>query len=324
MSVYKRGDIYWVKFRVNGQEIRRSAKTSKRREAEAFERKLRERIEDDIKADRLGQSRKRTFAEGLVKWVEQGAPESMYSHIRNVRPYMDTVLITQAVPAASDMKAALLAKGLNPQTINRRLAVVRRVLNLAYSQWNWLTYPLGDKITAMTMSEKEFMRHVYLTPEEFRELCAKIKNEGVNELLIGLAATGMREGEALNLKENSFYSGVVRFNASTKGKKAKTVPVPEYAWPIFERLPFKASYDALRYWFEKARKECGHPEWRIHDLRHSFASWLVQDPNIPLTAVRDILGHSNLSVTSRYAHLRDGALKEAMAAVPNLSVEGTK
>lgn len=324
MSVYKRGDIYWVKFRINGQEIRRSAKTSKKREAEAFERKLRERIEDDIKADRLGQSYKRTFAEGLVKWIEQGAPKSMYSHIRNVRPYMDEVLLTKAVPAAADMKAAMLAEGLNPQTVNRRLSVVRRVLNLAYTQWHWLTHPQGDKITAMMMSEKEYVRHIYLSPEQFKELCEHVKNEAVVELLIALASTGMREGEALNLKPENWHDGVLRFNATTKGRKAKTVPVPEYAWPIFERLPFSASYDALRYWFDKARVECKHPEWRIHDLRHSFASWLVQDPSIPLTAVRDILGHSNLSVTSRYAHLRDDALKSAMSAVPNLKIKGTK
>ena len=121
-----------------------------------------------------------------------------------------------------------------------------------------------------------------------------------------------------SLTPESYINGSLRFNTKTKDKKAKTVPVPVYAQPVFENLPFKATYDQLRYWFEKAREMCGHPEWRIHDLRHTFASWLIQDPNIPLTVVRDILGHSNLSVTSRYSHLRDSHLKKAVSALPDL------
>lgn len=274
--------------------------------------------------DALGKSLKRTCGEALVKWIEQGAPKSMYSHIRCARPYIEDVLLTKAVPAAAEMKASMIADGLNPQTINRRLSVVRRILNLAYQQWEWLREPLGDRISPLMMSEKEYARHIYLTKEEFLMICHKIENRDVVELLIALVSTGLREGEALSLQPEMYRDGVVRFDAKTKGKKAKTVPVPEYAQPIFEHLPFKATYDSLRYQFEKARGECGHPEWRIHDLRHTFASWMVQNPNIPLTVVRDVLGHSNLSVTSRYAHLRDQALKDAVGSLPNLNIVGTK
>jgi integrase len=46
----------------------------------------------------------------------------------------------------------------------------------------------------------------------------------------------------------------------------------------------------------------GVPTLRVHDTRHSHASWLANDPSVPLAAVRDRLGHSSLATTSRYVH----------------------
>ena len=69
-------------------------------------------------------------------------------------------------------------------------------------------------------------------------------------------------------------------------------------------LPFSVSKTQIRYWFEKARKRMGRPDIRMHDLRHTFASWMLQNPEIALTTVRDLMGHSSLAVTSKYAHMR--------------------
>ena len=57
---------------------------------------------------------------------------------------------------------------------------------------------------------------------------------------------------------------------------------------------------------------------RIHDLRHTFASWLASNPEIPMTVVRDLLGHSSLATTNKYSHLREDALKNAIDKLPNL------
>lgn len=57
-----------------------------------------------------------------------------------------------------------------------------------------------------------------------------------------------------------------------------------------------------RHW-KPACKAVGIPALRVHDTRHSHASWLANDPRVPLAAVRDRLGHSSLSVTSKYIHV---------------------
>ena len=42
----------------------------------------------------------------------------------------------------------------------------------------------------------------------------------------------------------------------------------------------------------------------MHDLRHTFASWIASDPNIAPAMLRDLLGHSSLIVTDKYTHLQ--------------------
>jgi len=70
MSVYKRGDIYWVEFQHNGRQIRRSARTESKREAQAYERKLREEASADSKAIEFGLPLKRTFGQADLQGVE--------------------------------------------------------------------------------------------------------------------------------------------------------------------------------------------------------------------------------------------------------------
>jgi site-specific recombinase XerD len=59
----------------------------------------------------------------------------------------------------------------------------------------------------------------------------------------------------------------------------------------------------------------GMPELRIHDLRHSFASFLV-NAGRSLYEVQELLGHADIKTTSRYAHLSRDRLAEAVEVVP--------
>jgi integrase len=75
--------------------------------------------------------------------------------------------------------------------------------------------------------------------------------------------------------------------------------------------------DFRQHAWKPAVKAAGIPGLRVHDTRHSHASWLANDPRVPLANVRDRLGHSSIAVTSRYVHVMPGddpcltALQEA-------------
>ena len=64
-----------------------------------------------------------------------------------------------------------------------------------------------------------------------------------------------------------------------------------------------------------ARCEAGLPELRLHDLRHSFASFLV-NAGRSLYEVQELLGHASIQTTSRYAHLSRERLAEAVELIP--------
>lgn len=302
--LYKRGALWWCKFKIGGQEFRRSTRVSSKREAAEAERAIRAEIKRELDAGRSGRMVRRPFREALLKWVKEGAPASMLTHAKNVRPYLDDVPLNQVVPKAHDMKAHMLERGLSPLTINRRLAVVRRVLNLAYTDWEWLQEPLAKKIRLF--SEKGTSREVFLTPEEVERLAAAVYaiNPEAFKVVMLAAYTGLRRGELLALKERNWNPPyLVLDSKTTKSGRPRAVPVVEQVRDLVT-LPFNISKDRVSKVFAQARKVAGLPNVRLHDLRHTYASWLARNPDVPLSAIRDILGHHSLSVTSKYTHLR--------------------
>ncbi|WP_038777289.1 site-specific integrase [Burkholderia pseudomallei] len=67
----------------------------------------------------------------------------------------------------------------------------------------------------------------------------------------------------------------------------------------------------LQKGFVAACARAGIENFRIHDLRHTFASWLVME-GVSLYVVKDLLGHSSITVTERYAHLSPDHGREAV------------
>ena len=314
MSIRRRGDRYQVRVRLPaGQRIERTLPAGARLEdARALEAEIfRRRIDYAV-----GRQPDRLIDEALLRWEpEARALKSWHKDLRfrfaEVRRYTAGRRLDDLPAVADEIKEAKLAEHRKPATINRLLAVLRRAGNLAV-RWGWTDKPLGQRVGLLG---GETQRHTYLSVAQVRALAKACELREVGDLVLFAALTGLRRSEILRLEPQNIQEGVVLLDAVTKSGRPRAVPMPPRAARIAaKRVPWTVGVRTLRRVFEAARDAAGLPGVRFHDLRHTYASWLVQG-GASMASVRDLLGHSSLAVTSRYAHL---SRPDLVAAVANL------
>lgn len=317
MPVRKRGNRWHVRLQLGGQRIERSlGPAATKADALDYEARLRR----DAVAGKLQRNPARSIDDALLRWLEGEAAQlksydNLLSKVRALKPYASGKSLAAIVLVAEEVKAAGIKAKLAPATINRRLAILRRVANLAHDQWGWLDHPLGNRIKLL---RGETTRHIYLTPDQVELLATHCTHAGVATAIRLVARTGLREGEML--RADTIFDGCIVVGESKNGRP-RLVPVPADMQDL--KLPLDLTYATLRTFFEKARTEAGMPHVRFHDLRHTAASWWAQ-AGANMAVLRDLLGHSNMAVTSRYAHLATADLKRASIKVAAGQKRGRK
>lgn len=173
-----------------------------------------------------------------------------------------------------------------------------------------------------------------LTHEESERLMAAATEPKAPHLVnfIRLALyTGCRRGELLGLEwlRVDLDQGLLYLQGDhTKSGKRRSIPLndeaklaltnqmafrikhcPSSPW-VFSHLDGRRIQDIKRS-FGTACAKAGLTDFRIHDLRHTCAAWLVTS-GVRLEVVRDLLGHSTIAMTERYAHLAPERVREAV------------
>ena len=226
-----------------------------------------------------------------------------------------------------------VAAGYKPGTVNRILANLKTVLSKAVE---WETGGL-DKNTAKQVKALRDPPHLdrVLTPNEAERLIASIQKSDspmLKFIIPFLLFTGARKREALDAqwKYVDLETGLWTI-PFTKSGKPRHVPLSAQAMQVLHALKNELErlglldcpwmfpnpntgkpYISIFYPWDKCRQNAGLADVRIHDLRHSFASALV-NRGMTLYDVKEVLGHSNIATTQRYAHLAPGRLREAVA-----------
>lgn len=194
---------------------------------------------------------------------------------------------------------------LTNSTINRRLAVLRRVSNLAYKRWGWLDHPAGDRVQLLPENPA---REKFLGRSELAQLLRGIPNRSMRKAALVAAFTGLRRGELTKLRPVNVQGDLI-YLKTTKSGQPRTVPVVHHVRFALKRLPFGVHPDTLTHAIEKSQ-----PGTRFHDLRHTAASFLIA-AGVDLYRVATILGHADIRTTRRYAHLAVSDLRAAIATL---------
>ena len=218
--------------------------------------------------------------------------------------------------------------GYAPATCNRLIILMRYMYNLA-RKWK-IPGAEESPVTGVALLEANNARERYLTSEETARLIEAIKaseNPQLQYIVPLLLLSGCRKRELLDARFDDF--DLVRRSwriPISKSGKARHVPLSEGVLrvlaqvPRFEDCPYvvpnpktRLPYKSIFYSWDSARKRAGMPELRMHDLRHSFASFLV-NAGRSLYEVQNILGHTQMRTTQRYSHLAPGTLLDAVDA----------
>ena len=296
MPVRKHGHSFQARIQIGGQRFGETFATKK--DAAEWERLQRSRITDH----QVGRTPDYTLNEALTRWLTNEAAqlesyENLKDKVRTMLQHTENRLLADVVGAADAVKLAGIAAGLQPATINRRLAILRRVAKLAFSTWEpaWLDRDLGAKIKLLPGEQPRF---VQATPVQVRALMLACPPR-VAAYIEFAALTGFRRGELFQLTPAHFV-GPLPPNLGAK------------------TFPYNMGENELRQGFEAARAKTDLQHIQFRDLRRTFGSWIVQRTK-SLKAAQDLLGHTSSQITSRhYAHLLQGDLREAVDTLPSL------
>jgi integrase len=227
-----------------------------------------------------------------------------------------------------EFQANLLRVGQKNSSVNRYMALVKYIFNLA-ERWEII-----DKNPAKNVSKLEDNNHKerYLSSEETERLLAELKNcrsQVVPDIIEFLILTGTRKSEVVNLPWNELDLAKGAWSIPPERNKAKTlkiIPLSQATLNLLERRKGNESeyvfpspktgmpYRHFHNTWDRIRKKAGIPDVRIHDLRHNFASLLINSGR-SLYEVQKLLGHASISTTQRYAHLTQDTLRDATEVV---------
>ena len=229
---------------------------------------------------------------------------------------------------------SLLDKGYAAGTCNRVLILLKFVYNCAI-RWDVLP-PTGNPCVGVDEFENTVSRERYLTTEEVQRLFDELdtnRNVQVGQVIRLLLYTGARKREILDAKweEIDFSRQLLTVPPGrSKSKKPRHIPLSDAAIELLQSLPrqddipwvffnpkTKKPPVSIFYAWDSIRKKVGLGEVRLHDLRHSYASFLV-NAGRSLYEVQKLLGHHDPKVTMRYAHLSPQAMLEAVNVVGNV------
>ncbi len=207
----------------------------------------------------------------------------------------------------------------SPITVNIELRTIRAAFNTAV-RWGLL---LSNPFSNQKFVSVPEASPIFFSKADFQKLLNAIKEGWLKEIIIFATLTGLRRGEIVNLhwSDVDLQRKTITVQSSptfkTKNGKKRIVPLSDTAFYI---LQSKADKNLSQFVFTLNGKPL-YPNWisaimkkyvvniglpkklHFHSLRHTFASWLVQD-GVSIYAIKELLGHSDVKTTQVYSHLQ--------------------
>jgi len=321
-----------MSYTADGRQHCESTRTPNKRLAEKIlNLKVTEIIEGRFRLPKSNPPKLKQFSDEFLNSIRHQNTRKRYaSSVAKLQMYFGDARLTEInAEQIDEFKNARLASKVRAATVNRDLAVLRRMLKIAERRRLINATPFRE--VEMLEERKERRQPHILTFEEEKQLLAVTKDH-VRVLAILILDTGLRSGrEALTLKWNDidFSDDAIRIRESKTLAGIRSVPMssrckaellkwrsrlgPEFSEYVFAnpQRPEAHLQDVRKSWLD-ALKAAGLEYFWLYDLRHTFASRLTAAGVSPIF-VAQIMGHSSPSILQTYAKAIDEYRRSAIS-----------
>lgn len=336
MTARKIRNSWWVDFRIDHTRHRMRSPENSRPGALAFEALLRQKM---ARGENIGLAGPvPTFATFSETWFRDYVlPNNKFSEQRKKRsilrrhllPFFGRMRVDEITThRVEQFKAHQVRNGVAGKSLTNQLTTLNKCLSCAH---DWLD--LRTKRPRVTWPKSSPMRTEFLSAEEC-DLLLDHSRGIVHELVLVALRTGMRQGELKGLQWNAIdwqnrsltvrhsYCDVRKVLESPKSNRERHIPLDaEVLTILYQRRqatgfvfldghqPFNSPRINGALASVCARAEMRRVTW--HVLRHTFATSLAMR-GVPLQIVQQLLGHSSVKTTERYAHVAPSMLRSAI------------
>jgi integrase len=325
MSIYQRGDNWYIDFRFKGQRVRDSIGPSRRDAQKVIAKKKTEIIENrylDIRKE-PDPVKFHAFAKEYLQWAKANKKPSSYERDFYTMRIFDREFESKNIQDVTTWQVEKYKvkrkEQFKPATVNREIALLKHMFSKAV-EWGKMKENPAKKVKFFKGAVK---RVRFLMPDEFQILLSNCV-DFLKPIVTIAVHTGMRKGEILGLKwEQVDLEQRIITILDTKNNERKDLPMDETVRTLLQGLERRGEFVfssakgkpfnemTIHNAFHEAMKQARISDFRFHDLRHTFASNLIM-AGVKIEKVQKLMGHKMLTMTQRYAHLAPGYLAESI------------
>jgi integrase len=336
MGLYRRGKIFWFNVTFQGRRIQESLETSNKKLAEQLYAK---KVTDMVEGRYFDKKVMENISMGQVmdRFLDEISPHlAKTTHARNryivqnLKHSLGSLMIGDVTPSiVSKYKAARLKIGKTKETVIRELGVLRRIFNIAINEWEYCKDNPASKVMR-TLGKADNKRVRYLTSDETSRLYLALPS-WLRPIVTIARHTGLRRTNIIELTWDQVnFKNKVLTVSKTKNGEPIGIPLTETALETLSaRLKIRHlrksfvfcdgqgnpfTPDMVTTAFRRACRRAAIENFRFHDLRHDFASKLIQS-GVDIYTIRELLGHKDLRMTVRYSHLAPENLRTAVSVL---------
>lgn len=267
------------------------------------------------RVDKLQEKPQKTWMEAAIRWIEEAQHKRSLRedkvHLRWLDDHLRNCMLKDMTRDQVDLIAkAKEQTGVTPATVNRVLALVRAILRKAEREWDWI-----DRAPVIRLRKENNGRIRWLTQEEAKRLLKELPPHLADMAAFSLA-TGLRESNVTGLRWQNvdLVNGHAWIHPDeAKARKAIAVPLNSDALVLLQKQIGKNKEFVFTFrhkpvtrcntkaW-RKALQRAEISKFRWHDLRHTWASWHVQN-GTSLQELQQLGGWASYQMVLRYAHL---------------------